>query len=61
MTSDGLPVLGRAPRYKNLFLATGHGMLGVTLAPPTAVAIADLICDGRARIDITAFDPARFN
>lgn len=36
MTSDGLPLIGRAPALSNVFIAAGHGMLGVTLAPATA-------------------------
>ena len=57
---DGLPVIGRAPGYDNLFIATGHAMLGVTLAPVTAQAIADLIIDGTTQLPVEAFDPARF-
>jgi D-amino-acid dehydrogenase len=60
MTSDSLPVIGKAPAYRNLFLATGHGMLGMLLAPPTAVAIAELMTEGMTRFDIRPFDPARF-
>jgi D-amino-acid dehydrogenase len=57
---DGLPVIGRAPGYDNLYIATGHAMLGVTLAPGTAQAIADLITEGASRLPIEAFAPARF-
>lgn len=46
MTPDGLPVLGRAGTWRNLYLATGHGMLGVTLAPATGWILARLIVDG---------------
>jgi glycine/D-amino acid oxidase-like deaminating enzyme len=35
-------------------------MLGVTLAPATAVAVADLLTDGRPPAAVRAFDPARF-
>jgi D-amino-acid dehydrogenase len=57
---DGLPVIGRAPGYDNLYIATGHAMLGVTLGPGTAQAIADLITEGASRLPIEAFAPARF-
>lgn len=60
LTPDGLPVIGRAPGYDNLYLATGHAMLGVTLGPATAAAIADLIHDGHTDVDLAPFDPARF-
>jgi D-amino-acid dehydrogenase len=61
VTPDGLPVMGRMPGWDNLYIATGHAMLGVTLAPATGVAIAELICTGRSSVDLAAFDPARFH
>ena len=42
MTPDGTPVLG-ATRWSNLYLATGHGTLGWTMAAGTACVIADVI------------------
>jgi D-amino-acid dehydrogenase len=57
---DGLPAIGKVPRVSNLFVGTGHGMLGVTLAPVTAAALGDLICEGRTETDLRPFDPARF-
>jgi D-amino-acid dehydrogenase len=61
VTPDGLPVVGRFTAYRNLSIASGHAMLGVTLAPTTALAIADVLCDGRSRYDIAAFSPDRFH
>ncbi len=60
ITPDGLPVIGRSNRYPNLTIASGHAMLGVTLAPSTAIAVADLLCDGRSRYDLSAFSVDRF-
>ena len=60
LTPDGLPLIGWAKGYRNLALATGHSMLGVTLAPATAEAIAELVCGGRTPAEIRPFDPARF-
>ena len=57
---DGLPVIGRAPLLENVFIATGHAMLGVTLAPATARVISDLMLDRKSAIDMAPFDPARF-
>jgi D-amino-acid dehydrogenase len=42
MTPDGTPILGGTP-LKNLYLATGHGTLGWTMAAGTARVMADLI------------------
>ena len=41
---DCLPVLGRSPKYKNIFYAFGHNHLGWTLGPTTGKLITDLIC-----------------
>jgi D-amino-acid dehydrogenase len=60
MTPDGLPIIGWLPGYHNLAVASGHAMLGVTLAPATGDAIAELIATGRAPEVIGPFDPARF-
>jgi D-amino-acid dehydrogenase len=60
MTPDGLPVIGWLPGYRNLAVASGHAMLGVSLAPVTGEAVADLITSGRPPDVIAPFDPARF-
>lgn len=47
---DGLPYIGPVPGHDGLFVATGHGMLGVTLAPATAAALGPVVAgsdDGR--------------
>ncbi len=59
LTSDGLPLIGRTPSDPNVFVATGHGMLGITLAPATASLLAALIVEGRADPVLDPFDPAR--
>ena len=60
MTPDGLPVIGRLPGYRNLIVASGHAMLGVTLAPATGEAVAELVTTDCAPDAIAPFDPARF-
>lgn len=42
MTPDGTPVVGGSP-YPNLYLATGHGTLGWTMAAGTGRVMADLM------------------
>jgi D-amino-acid dehydrogenase len=58
-TPDGLPLIGALPGVDDIYLATGHGMLGVTLAPATAELLAPLVLEGRAAPELTPFDPAR--
>ena len=59
MSADGLPLIGRTRRLANVVIAGGHGMYGLTLAPSTARAVAELIVDGRASMDLAAFHPDR--
>jgi D-amino-acid dehydrogenase len=43
MTPDGLPIIGKFGNLNNAYIASGHGMLGLTLAAGTAEVITDLI------------------
>jgi D-amino-acid dehydrogenase len=45
--ADGLPIIDRAGSLDNVYLSTGHGMQGVTLAPPSGQALAEMIATGR--------------
>ena len=58
-TPDSLPLLGPVPGQPGLFLATGHGMLGVTLAPSTGALLADMIVDGVAPAWVNPMRPDR--
>jgi D-amino-acid dehydrogenase len=60
VTPDGLPLLGRAPRLGNLIVATGHAMIGVTLAPATGLLVADLLAGRKPALDLALLQPARF-
>jgi D-amino-acid dehydrogenase len=59
MTPDGRPVIGRT-RYANLYLNTGHGPLGWTLACGSARALADLVSGRRPEVDLSGFSLGRF-
>jgi glycine/D-amino acid oxidase-like deaminating enzyme len=56
---DGLPLIGRIAGVENAYVATGHSVWGILNAPATGEAMAELIADGAARIDLAPFDPAR--
>ncbi|KHL02847.1 NAD(P)/FAD-dependent oxidoreductase [Sinomonas humi] len=60
MSPDGLAVIGRLPRLSNAFVATGHGMMGVTLAPGTARVLTRLIREDHLSPVLLPFSPARF-
>ncbi|MHB8447081.1 MAG: NAD(P)/FAD-dependent oxidoreductase [Rudaea sp.] len=60
MTYDDLPIIGRAAALKNLVLATGHGMLGITMSAITGTLIAELVGDAPTALDVAPFAPSRF-
>ncbi len=57
---DGLPYLGFAPKHNNLIIATGHAMMGLSLAPITGKLITELL-DGSPSINLSQLNPARFH
>ncbi len=60
MTPDGTPVVG-ATRLPNLFLATGHGTLGWTMAAGTGRVIADVISGRKPGIDLDGLTLDRYS
>jgi D-amino-acid dehydrogenase len=60
LTPDGLPIIGQVAGSDNLYVAGGHQMLGITLAPATGEAIAELVLTGTSQADLHPFDPSRF-
>ncbi|MFE9532786.1 NAD(P)/FAD-dependent oxidoreductase [Streptomyces sp. NPDC006691] len=57
---DHLPAIGRDPRVPGLLHACGHEGAGIGLAPVTGRIIAECLVGGRPPLDISPFDPARF-
>ena len=60
-TADGLPVIGRTRKAKNLLIGTGHAMMGFTLGPVTGRMLADLALGHDEVMDLAPFTPDRFN
>lgn len=60
MTYDDLPIIDRSPAMENVYLATGHGMLGLTLAPVTGKLIAELIGGRSPHVDVAPMSVRRF-
>ncbi|MDA0378842.1 MAG: FAD-dependent oxidoreductase, partial [Bacteroidetes bacterium] len=58
---DGLPYIGALPGMDNVWVASGHGMLGVTMAPITARLLADLMGGKTPSFDPTPFRVDRFD
>ena len=60
MTWDSLPVIGPTPNFQNAYLATGHNMLGLSLAPATGRLVTEMITGESLQIDAEPYSPTRF-
>jgi len=60
MTPDGCPIIGRVPGQDNLYLNTGHGTLGWTLAMGSADFLSDLMAGRAPKLDPDLFSIDRF-
>ena len=58
---DGLPYIGRTARLANLVVATGHAMLGISLAPVTGRVVAQIISGEESRFDLGPLSPDRYH
>ena len=58
--SDGLPVIGPVPWREGLYVATGHGRMGITLGPVTGKLLAHVILDGASPPELEPFRIERF-
>jgi D-amino-acid dehydrogenase len=59
-TPDGLPIISRSTRQKNVIIATGHGMLGMTLGPITGKLVCDLLRKDSSEVEIPELSFDRF-
>lgn len=57
---DGMPYIGRADRRENVVVATGHSMLGLSLAPVSGEMVADLITGATMKYDMALLNPDRY-
>lgn len=57
--ADGLPALGRITNVEGLYIAAGFGASAFAVAPAVGETLAQLVVDGTAPHDISAFHPLR--
>ena len=60
MSVDDLPLIGPVATTPGLWLATGHGMMGMGMSAVTGLLLADLLCGREPCVDPAAVSPARF-
>jgi len=60
LTFDDLPIIGRAPGRERTWLATGHGMMGVSMSVATAHLLNELMTGASPHLDPAPYAPDRF-
>jgi D-amino-acid dehydrogenase len=59
MTFDGIPFIDRCPALENVFLATGHNMLGLSMAPATGKLVAEMVTGQKPHLDPAPYSVKR--
>jgi D-amino-acid dehydrogenase len=59
--ADSRPVIGRAPRHPGLWLAYGHGHLGLSLGPVTGRLLSEMMLGDVPFCDPAPYGPERFS
>ena len=59
MTMDGLPFIDWSPRLKNVMIAAGHNMIGLSAAPGTGKLVAEIMAEVSPHIDPHPYRIAR--
>ena len=60
MTWDDKPVIDRSPVLRNVWIAAGHSMLGLSMAPATGKLISELLIGKPTHLDVSPFRVDRF-
>ncbi|MFN0033815.1 MAG: NAD(P)/FAD-dependent oxidoreductase [Saprospiraceae bacterium] len=60
LSADGLPYIGFAKKTENLMIATGHAMLGLSMAAATGKLVSEMASGKPTSIGVGAFDPGRY-
>jgi D-amino-acid dehydrogenase len=60
VSPDGMPYIGRTQLWKNLTIATGHAMMGLSLAPASGKIVADVLSGEKSPVVLDLMSPDRF-
>jgi len=52
---DGLPYIGRSDKKKNLIVATGHGMMGLSLGPAMGLLVSQIVAEQKTEMSVNSF------
>ena len=59
VSPDGLPYIGKSSKCNNLTIASGHAMMGWSMATATGKLVAEIISDQKPSLALTPFNPDR--
>ena len=59
-TPDGLPIIGRAQPLENLIVASGHGMIGMSMGPMTGKLVSQIATGEQPVVDLRPLSLERF-
>lgn len=60
MSRDDMPLIGRAPGLRRVWMNAGHGMMGVGMSTGSAQLLADLMAGRTPAVDPAPYRPERF-
>lgn len=59
VSPDGLPFIGKSPRFDNLIIASGHAMIGWSLGAITGKLVCQLISEQKPEVDLSPLSLGR--
>ncbi|WP_250433208.1 NAD(P)/FAD-dependent oxidoreductase [Hanstruepera flava] len=59
VSPDGLPYIGKSSKCKNLTIATGHAMMGWSMATATGTLVSEIISEQKASLNLEPLNPDR--
>ncbi len=60
-SADGMPYIGPLKHHENVWVAAGHGMMGLSLGPATGLLLKQMMRKDPISLNIKQFDPNRFD
>ena len=59
VSPDGLPYIGRSSKCDNLIIATGHAMMGWSMATATGLIVSEILEKKKLSLNIESYSPDR--
>ncbi len=60
MVPDGKPIIDRTPKFDNVVVAAGHGMLGLSMGAGTGQMVSEMVNGEEPSIDAKHYSFGRF-